>query len=93
METLTLACLVILTVGLGTGSAQNSIRRTDKRLARVERKLDLILNHLGIDEATPELDQVTALVRDGKKLHAIKAYREITGADLKEAKEAIDRMA
>ncbi|MGO4417661.1 ribosomal protein L7/L12 [Streptomyces sp. MCAF7] len=29
---------------------------------------------------------------EGKKLHAIKAYREITGADLKEAKEAVERM-
>ncbi|MBB4892151.1 ribosomal protein L7/L12 [Streptomyces olivoverticillatus] len=33
-----------------------------------------------IDERTPELDQVTALVRDGKKVQAIKANREATGA-------------
>ena len=28
-----------------------------------------------------------------KKIQAIKAYRELTGADLKEAKAAVDRMA
>jgi ribosomal protein L7/L12 len=31
-------------------------------------------------------------VRDGRKIQAIKAYREITGAGLKEAKEAVERM-
>ncbi|GAA3061187.1 ribosomal protein L7/L12 [Streptomyces olivoverticillatus] len=93
METLTLASLVILAVGLGAGSAQNSIKRTERRIARVERKLDLILDHLGLSETEPELAQVTEHLRNGKKIHAIKAYREITGADLKEAKEAVDRMA
>ncbi|MCX4576369.1 ribosomal protein L7/L12 [Streptomyces sp. NBC_01571] len=66
--------------------------RTDRRIARVERKLDLILDHLGIQQAEPELEQVVALVRDGRKIQAIKAYREFTGVGLKEAKDAVERM-
>ncbi|MER6128768.1 ribosomal protein L7/L12 [Streptomyces sp. NPDC001795] len=76
----------------GFATVESKIRRTDRRIARVEQKLDLILGHLGIDHADPALDQVTALVRDGKKIQAIKVYREITGADLVEAKEAVERL-
>lgn len=28
---------------------------------------------------------------DGKKIHAIKRYREMTGSGLKEAKDAVER--
>lgn len=37
--------------------------------------------------ASPE---IVALVRSGKPIQAIKAYRQMTGAGLKEAKDAID---
>ncbi|MFI2200658.1 ribosomal protein L7/L12 [Streptomyces sp. NPDC020192] len=66
--------------------------RADRRLARVERKLDLIMEHLDLREEYPRMDEVAALVREGKKIHAIKVYRESTGAGLKEAKEAVDRL-
>lgn len=36
---------------------------------------------------TPEIE---ALVRQGKDIEAIKAYRQLTGAGLKQAKDAID---
>ncbi|PBC62344.1 hypothetical protein BKI49_19010 [Streptomyces sp. Tue6028] len=71
---------------------ESKLGRTDRRIARVERKLDLILDHLGVHAGDPELPQVTALLREGKKIQAIKAYREATGADLKEAKDAVERM-
>ncbi|MFG2476684.1 ribosomal protein L7/L12 [Streptomyces fagopyri] len=71
---------------------EGRLGRTDRRIARVERKLDLILGHLGIQEHEPELEQVAALVRDGRKIQAIKAYREFTGVGLKEAKDAVERM-
>ena len=76
----------------GFAGAEARIKRTDRRIARVEQKLDLILDHLGLSQADPALQQVTALLRDGKKIQAIKVYREITGADLKEAKDAVERM-
>ncbi|MER5403755.1 ribosomal protein L7/L12 [Streptomyces sp. NPDC002769] len=71
---------------------EGRLGRTDRRIARVERKLDLILDHLGIQQAEPELEQVVALVRDGRKVQAIKAYREFTGVGLREAKDAVERM-
>jgi len=37
--------------------------------------------------------EVARLVRDGQKIEAIKLYRELTGAGLKEAKTAIEQLA
>ncbi|MDC0770487.1 ribosomal protein L7/L12 [Streptomyces sp. HD] len=73
-------------------SIQSRISQADRRVARVERKLDSILDHLGLREEEPRMDEVVALVRQGKQIPAIKLYREITGAGLKEAKEAVDRL-
>ncbi|UXY20951.1 ribosomal protein L7/L12 [Streptomyces cynarae] len=76
----------------GFAGVEARTKRTDRRMARVERKLDLVLDHLGLHEADPDLERVAALLRDGKNIQAIKVYREITGAGLKEAKEAVERM-
>ncbi len=64
-------------------------------LARIEQKLDLVLDHLGIEDpraaaVTPEL---RALVRRGQKVAAIKEYRAVTGEGLREAKSVIDAIA
>jgi ribosomal protein L7/L12 len=42
--------------------------------------------------AAPNLDQVRALKRQGKLIQAIKMYRELTGAGLKEAKDAVESL-
>lgn len=84
--------LLVLLVLFGIGSIENRISRTDRRVARIEHKLDLILGHLGLTEPEPWSDEVNALVRDGKKIQAIKVYREATGAGLKEAKEAVEKL-
>jgi len=64
------------------------------RLRRIERKLDLIIEHLGIryDEAVRDglSDEVRSLADEGRKIAAIKAYRQSTGASLVEAKRAVD---
>ncbi|MEU7054674.1 ribosomal protein L7/L12 [Streptomyces sp. NPDC046197] len=85
-----LAVAVALLVGIV--STESRLARADRRIARVERKLDLVLDHLGLREEDPALDAVAGLARDGKKIEAIRAYREATGAGLKEAKEAVDRL-
>jgi ribosomal protein L7/L12 len=69
------------------------VSRTARRIARVERKLDLIIDHLGLRQEDPRMVEVVALLRADKKIQAIKVYREITGADLKEAKDAVEGMA
>lgn len=67
----------------------------EARLRRIERKLDLILEHLGVeDEITASLsDAVLDALRRGRKIEAIKHYREETGCGLREAKEVIDSVS
>ncbi|HEX4607355.1 MAG TPA: hypothetical protein VH092_04040 [Urbifossiella sp.] len=53
------------------------------RLRRVERKLDLILAHLGVSYTDPDgglPPEVGELADRGEKIAAIKTYRDRTGA-------------
>ncbi|MGP3977309.1 ribosomal protein L7/L12 [Streptomyces sp. 8N114] len=91
MEILGWAWVALLLFG-AVLSIETRISRSDRQLARVERKLDLMLEHMGLQEHDPRLREVIELLRNGKKLHAIKRYRELTGEGLKEAKEAVERL-
>ncbi|MEU8590879.1 ribosomal protein L7/L12 [Streptomyces sp. NPDC048664] len=84
--------LVVILLPAGYAGVEARVRRVDRRLVQVERKLDLVLDRLGVTPEEPVLEQVAALVRDGRRIQAIKVYRELTGAGLKEAKEAVERM-
>jgi ribosomal protein L7/L12 len=84
--------LVIVVAGILVGSLESKVGRVERKVSRLEAKIDRILDHLGIQETDPRLEQVTALVREGRKIEAIKAYRRITEAGLKEAKDAVDRI-
>ncbi|WP_410673515.1 ribosomal protein L7/L12 [Amycolatopsis sp. cmx-4-68] len=81
--------LLVVVVGLGSSATE---RRLTRRLERMERKLDAIVAQLGVTVEEPGLAEVTALLREGKKIQAIKAYRENTGAGLKEARDAVERL-
>src|SRR5262245_15706843 len=62
-------------------------------LARVDRKLNLLLKHMNIsyDEVVGLSDRVKELARDpSRKIEAIKAYRDETGAGLADAKETVE---
>ena len=83
---------LVLAAFWGVMTVQSRISQADKRVARVERKLDLVIDHLGLNGEDPRMGEVVSLVRTDRKIQAIKVYREITGADLKEAKEAVDRL-
>ncbi|MBL7261554.1 ribosomal protein L7/L12 [Paractinoplanes lichenicola] len=89
--------IIIALVGFGLVVASNRAQRNSHetaRLAAIERKLDTIMNHLGIEEpATTEDPEVLAHLMRGEKIQAIKVYRERTGAGLAEAKNAVERMA
>ncbi|MBT2529912.1 ribosomal protein L7/L12 [Streptomyces sp. ISL-99] len=91
MDITVLFILVVLVLAL-LGAIDSKLRRTDRRVARLERHLQLVMEHLGVRDGDPELGQVAALLREGHKIKAIKLYREITGADLVEAKTAVERM-
>ncbi|MGK8489526.1 ribosomal protein L7/L12 [Nocardia asiatica] len=80
-------------------------RRLERKVDALHAKLDLIMAHLGIEapasgvpvRAVPSVPhgdgmaEIDALLRQGRKIHAIKRYRELTGCGLKEAKEAVER--
>jgi hypothetical protein len=67
------------------------------QLRRIERKLDRVLEHLGIafDGDDPEdSGRWPSAIREpadqGKKIAAIKAHREVFGSTLVEAKAAVE---
>ncbi|MBD8526753.1 hypothetical protein [Pseudomarimonas arenosa] len=66
----------------------------DGALARIERKLDLLLDNAGLryDPLDGLPLSIQALVKQGKTIEAIKLYREAKGVGLKAAKEAIDEI-
>ncbi len=71
-------------------------------MARVERKLDQLLGQSGLSDQVPPMQtlqtlgpaasssDVMQLIRQGKKIEAIKLYREQTGVGLKDAKDAVE---
>jgi hypothetical protein len=81
-----LAFLLLLT-------ALGSYWDTAARIGRIERKLNLLIRHSGIDslQGMPVSERVKQIASDpARKIEAIKVYREETGASLKEAKDAVE---
>ncbi len=86
--------LVIATVGSIAGAAGawfQDRRSSAAQLAAVQRKLDLVMGHLGI--AAPEELVVVRHLENGRMIEAVRAYRHQTGASLLDAKQAVDRIA
>jgi hypothetical protein len=70
-----------------------SYGNTTARFRGIERKLNALLRHHGVDPTQGLLlsDRVKQLAADpARKIEAIKLYREETGAGLAEAKEAVE---
>ena len=77
----------------GTAAARSSFGAANRdRLARVEEKLDLLLTHAGLDYTPAAKAEWQALADEGpaRKIAAIKAYRDETGARLADAKRAVE---
>lgn len=69
--------------------------RLNQRVRHLETRLERLLLHLGFDadQIPPATDEVKALARTpGGKIAAIKAYRQQTGAGLREAKTEVERL-
>jgi ribosomal protein L7/L12 len=111
MGTFALAIVdVLLAVCLGIALFVIQAQQKDHsaRLARLERKLDLLLRHWEIEDNQPApvlqvspapariatngdlTTEIVSLLARGQKIQAIKQYREYTGSDLKEAKDAVE---
>lgn len=67
--------------------------RLERKVQRLERKIDLIMKHLGIPDPSGVTDfaEIDELLRRGKKIQAIKLYRDQDpAASLVEAKDAVE---
>lgn len=88
------ALFAVLVIGVAIIAASRpDVRGVERRQAVIERKLDLVMRHLGIVEETPAMPDVVDHLRAGKKINAIKAYRQRTGVGLAEAKFAVEQLA
>jgi len=73
--------------------------KPDDRLAVLERQLMYLYAHFGLDPAAadqvelPVPSEITALVRYGKKVAAIRDYRRTFNASLADATRAVGRLA
>ncbi|MGW2092364.1 hypothetical protein [Promicromonospora sukumoe] len=91
------AILVLLLLLFITVSGNMSSRA--KTTERLERKLDLVIKHLGIEGPAAEgippeaLAEIDRCIWSDRRIEAIKLYRETTGHGLLEAKEWVDRRA
>ncbi|MED0963054.1 hypothetical protein [Bacillus paramycoides] len=68
-------------------------KRTDVRLKRIEKQLQLITKEMGIVERDPEINkELRQLVEEEKTITAIKRVREAFGFSLLEAKQYVDKL-
>lgn len=84
-------CVLLASLVMASGLAFGHTRR----IQELEQKINLVLSHLGIDPNTevPPSSHVIALASDPRhRIAAIKAYREQTGAGIRQAKAVIDRL-
>ena len=66
-----------------------------QRLANIEAQLKVLSDKAGVSYEEPFAElpaEVLELARSGDKMAAAKRYRELTGADGKEAMEAVGRI-
>jgi|SRR5580704_6374772 ribosomal protein L7/L12 len=86
---LCLACLIAI-----IGARITAVERRIAGLSSVDAKLDLLLQHAGLkyDPYKNVPTTVVEALRAGKKITAIKCYREATGVGLKEAKDFVEAL-
>ena len=68
-----------------------SLEAIRQQVAELRRKVDAISTSL-TPSAPAVPPEVLGLIQAGRKIEAIKAYREATGAGLAEAKNAVEEM-
>jgi hypothetical protein len=69
-----------------------TIAQVDARLVRLEKQIGMLFEHLGLEQPDPSdgiPSEVVQLARDGKQMHAIKKYMELTGVDMTTAQQVV----
>jgi len=82
---ITLGILLLSGISTGINQMRNDIKRTNTIL-------ESIAKQIGVPEPSVD-DEIIKLIEDGKKIKAIKIYRQTTGLGLKESKEYIDMLS
>lgn len=76
--------IVLIGIFININQLQTDVRRINKKLIEITKQT-------GIADTSEE--EVKRLISEGKKIQAIKKYRETTGLGLKEAKEYVDTLS
>ena len=63
-----------------------------RKLQRIQWQLDSIQSHLNVQPSASVPPEVVGLLQAGRKIEAIKVYRQATGAGLADAKAAVERI-
>lgn len=80
-------------------TVSGNMRANGRAVDRLERKLDLVIKHLGIEGPAAEgipsetLAEIDRCIWSERRIEAIKLYRETTGASLVDARNWVDRRA
>ncbi len=85
--------IVAILVMLFSGGTAVVLKPRDKlQLLRLEQKVDRLIQHAGLNtDSTDALTEgVADALRAGKKIEAIRLYREATGVGLADAKAAVE---
>jgi hypothetical protein len=91
--------VIIVVVLLLLITAAGSIRATGRAVERVERKLDLVMKRLDIEDSTavgiaPDaLAEIDRCLWSDRRAEAVRLYREATGHTAAQAKEWVERRA
>jgi len=87
MEAFIIGVILIIMV-----SFLSVISQLQNQVRRLQKKADAIAKKLGIEETIPAEaeEEINRLLDQGKRIKAIKVYRQATGEGLKEASEFID---
>ena len=70
-----------------------ALDRLTTQVSAMQRQLDLVMAHLGIEPVEPVHTEVAGHIMAGRKISAVKVYREQTGVGLAEAKREVEAMA
>lgn len=92
LSVLAIAIVVATFLLPGRLSGSRDVQDIQLRLRGLESKLDAVAAHAGITVEAAGLHGVHEQIAQGKKIVAIKVYREVTGAGLADAKTAVERM-
>ena len=85
--------LILFAASWSLSSLSRQAKQHAEQLRAIDRRLRLVMDHLGVVEPTPALPPaVFEHLAAGRKIQAIKEYRAATGVGLKEAKDAVEAM-